>query len=214
MRELLLPFVEPAETAFAALPVPYGKLVVYLDLLLRWNARTNLSAIRDQEAIVTRHFGEGLFAAVCLRHHLPEGASLLDLGSGAGFPGLPIQLALPEVAVTLAESQGKKAAFLREAVRVLELKTAVWAGRAEDLPTDARFDVVTLRAVDRMESAVELAASRLRSSGLVAELAVQSAPPPARLVPFAPAAQIPGSHQRVLRLWTETMVPRGTPREP
>src|SRR5665213_2921666 len=94
-------------------PTLYPQLSKYLDLLLKWNARTNLTAIRDPEEIVRRHFGESLFAA---RHLDPKTATLLDLGSGAGFPGLPIALLCPEIQVTLAESQNKKASFLREAV--------------------------------------------------------------------------------------------------
>ena len=84
---------------------------------------------------------------------------MLDFGSGAGFPGIPISLCRPEIQVTLAESQGKKAAFLQEAVRVLGLAAKVHAGRAETAAT--RFDCVVLRAVDRMELAVQVA------SGLV-----------------------------------------------
>ncbi len=73
-------------------PLLLGQLSIYLELLLKWNAQTNLTAIRAPEEIVRRHFGESLFAAL----HVPQGAkNLLDLGSGAGFPGLPIQLALP-----------------------------------------------------------------------------------------------------------------------
>src|SRR5437762_12857626 len=126
-----------SEAEIADLLVPYlpdppatllPQLSSYLDLLLKWNARTNLTAIRDPEEIVRRHFGESLFAA----GHLPVedlGVSgpdsgpitLLDLGSGAGFPGLPIALLCPGVQVTLAESQNKKAAFLREFVRTLSL---------------------------------------------------------------------------------------------
>src|ERR1700712_2190007 len=80
------------------------ELSVYLDLLLKWNARTNLTAIREPEEIVRRHFGESLFAG----RHLPQADTLLDFGSGAGFPGLPIQLLCPDLAVTLGESQNKK----------------------------------------------------------------------------------------------------------
>lgn len=133
-------------------------LSAYLDLLVRWNARTNLTAIRDPEEMVRRHFGESLFAA---RHLGTLNAStvpatLLDLGSGAGFPGLPIALARPEIAVTLAESQGKKATFLREAVRTLGVKNAeVWAGRAEALPRT--FHTVAMRAVDDMAAALAVA---------------------------------------------------------
>jgi len=131
----------------------------YLALLLRWNARLNLTAIRDQEGILSRHFVESIACA----HAIPQGVrTLLDFGSGAGFPGIPIALLRPEISVTLAESQGKKAAFLREAVRTLGLAATVWGRRAESL--QSTFDCVVMRAVDRMEAAVS-AASGLVSPG-------------------------------------------------
>src|SRR5882762_9088007 len=117
----------------------YERLHTYLELLLKWNARTNLTAIRDPEEIVRRHFGESLFTA----QHLPKFNTLLDFGSGAGFPGIPIQLLYPEARITLAESQGKKSSFLREATRALGLSSEVWAKRVEDLPVSQRFDIVT-----------------------------------------------------------------------
>jgi 16S rRNA (guanine527-N7)-methyltransferase len=140
-------------------PVLSQRFEDYLALLVRWNARVNLTAIRDEEGIVSRHFVESI---ACARA-LPIGiATLLDFGSGAGFPGIPIALCRQEIAVTLAESQGKKAAFLSEAVRVLGLSATVHPGRAETLR--AVFDCVTLRAVDRMELAVQ-AASKLVCPG-------------------------------------------------
>jgi 16S rRNA (guanine527-N7)-methyltransferase len=153
IAELVSPYLSPA----AAVPSPlYDQLASYLDLLLKWNARTNLTAIRDPEDIVRRHFGESLFAA----RHLGECATLLDFGSGAGFPGLPIQLLRPELQITLSESQNKKSAFLREVVRTLGLKTEVWANRVEAMPASRVFDVVALRAVDNMEAAVAAASQR------------------------------------------------------
>jgi 16S rRNA (guanine527-N7)-methyltransferase len=149
-------------------PGLYEKLGDYLDLLVKWNARTNLTSIREPEEIVRRHFGESLFAA----RHLPKCSTVLDLGSGAGFPGLPVQLLRPENAVTLAESQGKKASFLREVIRTLGLKSDVWAGRIEAMPEDRRFDAVVLRAVDKMPDA--LAQAGRRSSGYVVVLATPS----------------------------------------
>ena len=147
---LLAPYLKNAR-APAGL---YDQLGTYLDLLVKWNARTNLTSIRKPEEIVTRHFGESLFAAA----HLPPSArSVLDLGSGAGFPGLPLQLLRPELAVTLAESQGKKAAFLREVIRTLGLPTQVHAARAEELLDSHTFSVVILRAVDNMPQALTLA---------------------------------------------------------
>jgi 16S rRNA (guanine527-N7)-methyltransferase len=155
-----------SESAIADLLTPYlpeppatllPQLSTYLDLLLKWNARTNLTAIRDPEEIVRRHFGESLFAA---SHLAPDVTTLLDFGSGAGFPGLPIALLRPDIQVTLAESQNKKAAFLREVIRTLNLTTEVWAGRVEAMPVTRQFDTVALRAVDNMSAAISAAAPR------------------------------------------------------
>ncbi len=160
IAELLEPFYPNADS------VLLSQLSTYLDLLVKWNAKMNLTAIREPEEMVRRHFGESLFMA----RHLPECETLLDLGSGAGFPGIPIQLARPGLRVTLAESQNKKAAFLREAVRTLGLATTVWGDRAENLPAGATFDVVALRAVDNPEAALEGAWARVSPGGVIAHL--------------------------------------------
>ncbi len=186
LTQLLAPYLADA----AAPPELYAQLSLYLDLLLRWNARTNLTAIRDPETIVQRHFGESLFTARHLAPLLPPNAALLDFGSGAGFPGLPIQLFLTTLRVTLAESQGKKASFLREAVRTLNLPhTEVWPNRVESLPAPRRFDAITLRAVDNMPEALATARPRLASHGW---LAVLTADPPTN--PAATTYQLPQSH--------------------
>lgn len=148
----------------------YAQLSEYLALLVRWNGRTNLTAIRDEEELVKRHFGESLFAATCLAEVRPGIGNLLDLGSGAGFPGIPMQLLWPRSRVVLAESQGKKAAFLREVVRTLGLGAEVWAARVEKLPSTRSFDVVTLRAVDQMDAMVKIARERLNEGGMLVEL--------------------------------------------
>src|ERR1700735_4122021 len=96
-----------------------GRFADYISLFIRWNERLNLSAIRDEESIISRHIIESIIVSNEL---LPEIKTLLDFGSGAGLPGIPIALCHPEIAVTLAESQGKKAAFLQEAVRVLGIE--------------------------------------------------------------------------------------------
>ncbi|QHN05237.1 16S rRNA (guanine(527)-N(7))-methyltransferase RsmG [Granulicella sp. WH15] len=158
----------------AAILAPYAettpalveKLSVYLDLLVKWNGKTNLTAIRDPRQMVQRHFGESLFAA----KHLPACKTLLDFGSGAGFPGIPMQLVHPEVQVTLGESQNKKAAFLREAVRTLGLSTEVWAARVDTMPVSRQFDVVALRAVDNPELALAEALVRVAAGGSVVQL--------------------------------------------
>ena len=156
---LLVPYVTdaPPETDW---PHIHTQLALYLDLILKWNARTNLTAIRDPEEIVCRHFGESLFAGI----YLGKCQTLLDFGSGAGFPGIPIQLLRPEIAVTLAESQSKKVAFLREACRTLNLPTEIWPARVESMPPARRFDAVTLRAVDNMEAALREASVRAHTT--------------------------------------------------
>jgi 16S rRNA (guanine527-N7)-methyltransferase len=150
IAELLAPYT-PAPS-----PQLCAQLALYLDLIQKWNEKINLTAIRSPEEIVRRHFGESLFVAA----HLGPAATLLDFGSGAGFPGLPIQLLRPDIQVTLAESRARKSAFLREAVRTLAVQAEVWAGRVESMPPDRTFDVVTLRAVDQMELAIQAAAPR------------------------------------------------------
>jgi 16S rRNA (guanine527-N7)-methyltransferase len=172
-------------------PGIYDQLSAYLDLLLRWNAKTNLTAIRDPEQIVTRHFGESLFAAGTLfqsdpsveghavsdirqlatdnyglggTQQLQPGTTLADVGSGAGFPGIPIKLAFPELHVTLIESQNKKATFLKEVSRTLGLTgIEVYNGRAEQW--GRQVDVVTLRAVEKFESVLPSARGLAKPGG-------------------------------------------------
>jgi 16S rRNA (guanine527-N7)-methyltransferase len=136
------------------------KFVDFLVLLRKWNARTNISSIRDIDGILQRHFVESIECASAL----PKGINtLLDFGSGGGFPGIPIALCRPEIAVTLADSHGKKAAFLQEATRELGISATVHYGRAEQM--QGLFDAVTLRAVERMQEAVHAASTLVAPSG-------------------------------------------------
>ena len=145
-----------------------GGFEEYLALLIRWNERVNLTSVRDEEGIISRHFVESI---VCARA-LPQGiTTLLDFGSGGGFPGIPIALCRPEIEVTVAESQGKKAAFLQEAVRVLGISVKVHAGRAELLKV--QYKCITLRAVDKMDEAVEAAARLVAPGGWLALMTTQ-----------------------------------------
>jgi 16S rRNA (guanine527-N7)-methyltransferase len=138
-------------------PASYEKFHKYLELLLRWNQHLNLTAIREPLQVIQRHFIESAFVA----QHLPgDITSLLDYGSGAGFPGIPIAICRPEIQVTLGEAQGKKASFLQEALRVLALPGEVYMGRVEAMPEGRVFDAVSMRAVEKMESAISVAAQR------------------------------------------------------
>jgi len=140
----------------------------YYTLLEQWNSKLNLTAIRDPEEGLRRHFVECIF---CAQHLPPTIMTLLDYGSGAGFPGIPIMLCRPEIHVTLAESQGKKSSFLREAVRSLGVRAEVYAGRVEEMAVSRKFDAVSLRAVDKMQAAVESAAERVKPGGCLVLLA-------------------------------------------
>jgi 16S rRNA (guanine527-N7)-methyltransferase len=164
IADLLHPFLAPA-TLF---PAQLEHISTYIDLLLRWNARINLTAIRQPEEIVTRHFGESLFAA---RHLFPAQTTppapetLIDVGSGAGFPGLPIKIWAPKIELTLIESNHKKATFLREVARSLtSMDVNVFHGRAQDY-LNPPADLVTLRAVERFETTLPIAAHLVAPAG-------------------------------------------------
>ena len=193
IQKLLIPYMEGAPEGIVPANL-YDQLAVYLELLLKWNAKTNLTAIREPEEIVTRHFGESLFAG----WNIAACATLLDFGSGAGFPGLPVQLLRPEITVTLAESQNKKATFLREVVRTLGLTTEVWADRVERMSANRKFATVTMRAVDDMEAALPTAKARLIPDG---QLAVLTTTEQATIID-GHCIPVPGSQTGVLWLST------------
>jgi len=253
------------------------QISTYIDLLLRWNARMNLTAIRDPDSIVTRHFGESLLAAQALfpRAHRelpsPAGVSspalapvetglapspacatdqacavpdrerpapdqsapadetaraatptsssthpdrlsppehpaaapldLLDLGSGAGFPGVPVKLWAPRLRTTLLESQNKKVAFLREVIRSLTLTGIdVLPARAETF--SGASALVTLRAVENFESilpiAVRLVAPHGRLALLIGQSQIERAQALSPTLSWSPPLPIPQSASRVL----------------
>jgi 16S rRNA (guanine527-N7)-methyltransferase len=208
IAELLQPFLGEADDQRLT---TNGLLNIstYIDLLLRWNARINLTAIRNEEEIVTRHFGESLFTA---RHLFPRtttvqaeqsSARLIDIGSGAGFPGLPIKIYAPEIQVTLIESNQKKATFLREVIRSLTLTNInVFQGRAENYPNQA--NVVTLRAVEQFEATIQIAAGLVGQGGRLAILITESQLANLKdLTPgflWSPPNPVPRSSSRVLAL--------------
>ena len=231
IADLLNPFLTASDSAALAdgkhatpepgsLTVPQlQKISTYIDILMRWNTRINLTATRNPEEIVTRHFGESLFAA---RHLFPSVSGstaaavspdyvgtaasavppsfssasthrfddVLDLGSGAGFPGIPIKIWNPGIQLTLIESNQKKATFLREITRAITLTDVnVFTGRAQDFlarqansspahtPSSSadpalhyKAAVVTLRAVERFNSILPVAANLVAPGGRLAML--------------------------------------------
>jgi 16S rRNA (guanine527-N7)-methyltransferase len=190
-------------------PLPAGvaeRFSTYFDLLDHWNTKLNLTAIRNTGEILRRHFVECIFCAQMLPAEI---VTLLDYGSGAGFPGIPIALCRPEIRVTLAESQGKKAGFLREAVRTLSLDTEVYSGRVEEMGPGRLFDAVALRAVDRMREAIRFGAKRVAPEGwLVLLAAAGDTELPDGFC--GTEAVIPASERQVVVLAQRRSVPRGT----
>ena len=209
---LLEPFLEPSLP-----PSTLDQISTYIDLLLRWNARINLTAIRSPEEIVTRHFGESFFLA---SHLFPKSGTdhrpltpdhgpprVLDVGSGAGFPGLPLKLWAPHIHLTLVESNHKKAAFLREVARALTLTNInVITDRAEVLaarPDFPRTEVVTLRAVEHFDEILPQAITLLAPRATLA-LLIGAAQLPrltaATTMKWHPPIPIPQSRTRVLSI--------------
>jgi 16S rRNA (guanine527-N7)-methyltransferase len=232
IQALLEPFLE--------LPLPSSTLdqiSTYIDLLLRWNARINLTAIRHPEEIVTRHFGESFFLA---RHLFPKSVAdlssschpersqakreaigsanskdpypstaprVLDIGSGAGFPALPLKLWAPHIHLTLIESNHKKATFLREVARGLTLTNInVITDRAEVLaarPDFPRTEVVTLRAVEHFAAIIPQAVTLLAPRATLA-LLIGAAQIPYLMTLTAlkwhPPIPVPQSHTRMLSI--------------
>jgi 16S rRNA (guanine527-N7)-methyltransferase len=175
------------------------KLQTHFDLLLKWNAKVSLTAIRDPQEIVRRHFGESLFTGD--RLETKPYTRLADLGSGAGFPGLPIAVLHPEINVMLIESQQKKVAFLREVIRRAQIANAsVYSGRAEE--SKSKSQIVTMRAVEKFDSVLPVAASLLEPEGelalLIGTAQVQMARAKLRDFRWKEPAAIPESRQRVL----------------
>lgn len=139
----------------------------YMAMLLRWNEKINLTAIREPLEILYRHFCESMFAAVAVPL---ERGRLADVGSGGGFPGLPLKIIRPELHVFLVESNIKKATFLAEAVRELELEDVqVIVSKYEELSEEITpLDVVCSRAVGEFSSLLKWARSPQVASRQVA----------------------------------------------
>jgi 16S rRNA (guanine527-N7)-methyltransferase len=255
---LLAPFLERPLSQFQL-----DQISIYIDLLLRWNARMNLTSIRHEKEIVSRHFGESLFLA---RHLYPDSSLLpnsdnrchpetrfhpetpgdperssvireadaaaeskdpdqsppsppqvpveplhppqvVDIGSGAGFPAIPLKIWAPSLHLTLIESNHKKAAFLSEVARALTLTNInIMTDRAEVLAPrrSSPADVVTLRAVERFETILPTAVAFLAHEGTLALLITTAQLPLLKTMPDLKSTlqlKVPESNTRLLSLW-------------
>ena len=170
----------------AALAPP---LLAYLALLDRWNRTYNLTAIRDPRAMVALH----LLDSLAMQPFVRDIDRLADLGSGAGLPGIPLAIALPSLRVTLVESNGKKARFLREAVRTLGLGNArVAESRAQALDEPGAFDAITARAMATLADLLAAGAHLLRPGGRL--LAMKGALPEAEIAALPAGWRVEAVH--------------------
>ena len=143
-------------------------LLAYLALLLRWNAAYNLTAIRDPREMVAKHLLDSLAMHGATAPLAADGGHLADLGTGAGFPGIPLAIAQPGLQVALVESNGKKARFMREAVRTLGLGNArVVESRIEAVAEAGAFDAITARALATLPLILELGGHLLKPEGVL-----------------------------------------------
>jgi 16S rRNA (guanine527-N7)-methyltransferase len=164
-RDTVRKLVAPFDISISEETVDY--VLLYLDLLLRWNRRINLTAIEVPEQCVTRHFGESFLISKAV----PLKGRLLDVGSGAGFPGLAAKLIAPNLGVVLLEPISKKRAFLKEVSRACGMSSVqVFGERLEEFANTQEprsFDLITVRAVGGLESLVPKATVLVKSGGHV-----------------------------------------------
>lgn len=164
------------------------RLLDYLALLERWNRAYNLTAIRDPREMVSKHLLDSL-----AMHPFLDNERLADLGTGPGLPGIPLAIAKPGLRVTLVESNGKKARFLREAVRTLALDNArVIEARAEAVAEPAAFDAITARALDRLAGILRVGGHLLAPNGRL--LAMKGAYPDDEIAELPPTWAVSAVH--------------------
>jgi 16S rRNA (guanine527-N7)-methyltransferase len=138
------------------------KLLAYLALLYKWNRTYSLTALKEHDKAVSHH----LLDSLSILRFVPEGR-LLDVGSGGGTPGIPLAIARPELAVTLLDSNSKKAAFLRQAAIELELaNVSVHGGRVEQYHPEDAYTVIVSRAFAELASFVALSKHLLAPDGV------------------------------------------------
>ncbi len=174
---------------------PLGaRLREYLELLTKWNRAYNLTAIRDPAEMIDKH----LLDSLAIWRHAAGCESLADVGTGPGLPGIPLALALPGLHVSLVETAGKKARFLREAVRTLGLaeRVRVHAMRAEQVPESGRHDCLVARAFGTLAQIIEVGGHLLHPGGRL--LAMKGRRPDDELAALPPGWRHTATHPLVV----------------
>ena len=142
------------------------KFFLYKKLLLEWNEKINLTAITDEKEILIKHFIDSL----TIEKYIPQNAKIIDVGTGAGFPGIPLKIVRPDIEVVLLDSLNKRINFLNEIIRECQLdKITTIHGRAEEIANKLeyreKFDISTARAVANISTLLELCTPFLKVGG-------------------------------------------------
>lgn len=185
----LRPGLEAGLAQLSQEPALAGPLLDYLALLQRWNATYNLTAIRDPREMLAKH----LLDSLAMQPFVRDLHTLADLGTGPGLPGIPLAIATPGLQVTLVESNGKKARFLREAVRQLKLgNVQVAESRIEAFQPGATFDAITARALATLPLILELGGHLLGADGRL--LAMKGVVPHDEIAALPPGWRVAAIH--------------------
>ncbi len=145
------------------------RCVDYYALVVEANKHQNLTRITDEAQAAEQHFADAM--ALCAAARLPQGCRVIDIGTGAGFPGVPLKLLRPDIEMTLLDASGKKTDFIKGALSELNVQADVICGRAEELargPMRESFDFAVSRAVAPMPMLLELAVPLLKNGGTLA----------------------------------------------
>ncbi len=169
-----------------------GQFETYMELLLEWNEKFNLTAITEKDEIISKHFLDSL--TLLLSDRLPEGARLIDIGAGAGFPSVPVKIARPDLRVTMLDSLGKRVDFLNEVSARLGLENicAVHCRAEDGSRTELResFDVATARAVANLSVLAEYALPFVKVGGYF--VAMKGSAPEEEINAAKPAIRVMG----------------------
>ena len=168
MTDIRQTLIEKAKTmGWKIAPAQAEQFQTYMELLLEWNEKMNLTAITDPEGVTVKHFYDSLLLLKAVE--LPEGASLIDVGTGAGFPGIPVAIARPDVKWTLLDSLNKRLVFLAEVCRELGISAEIRHARAEEggrqKELREQFDFATARAVAGMNVLSEYCVPFVKKGG-------------------------------------------------
>lgn len=167
LRDFELCCSELSEYGLTLTPEMYEKFDIYAEFLVEYNKNVNLTAITDADEIFLKHFIDSIL--ICRYVDIPENASIIDVGTGAGFPSVPLKIFRPDIKITLLDSLNKRIVFLNQLCEKIDIQANTIHGRAEDISKTAeyreKFDFSCARAVANMSLLSELCVPFLKVGG-------------------------------------------------